>query len=158
MFAGFKSNSYLRLAAEIGRHQSSRTFGSSCLFSAPSFLPPVFSLSSNPPSSSLSPLPRCFLSASLHCTLSHPRRCPRVFHSRRWTRLPSRLSNSPACFYPRPHSDSAEPLPDMDIQAAKGSALVATPVSSLCQSSVFSAINMSVRYTIHKHEWKPYLT
>jgi hypothetical protein len=43
-------------------------------------------------------------------------------------------------------------------RAAKGSALVATPVSSLCQSSVFSAINMSVRYTIHNHQWKPYLT
>ena len=57
-----------------------------------------------------------------------------------------------------PHSDFAEPLPDMDIQAAKGSALVATPVSSLCQSSVFSAIDMSVRYTIRNHQWKPYLT
>ena len=36
-------------------------------------------------------------------------------------------------------------------RAAKGSALVATPVLSLCQSSVFSASNMSVRYPFHKH-------
>jgi hypothetical protein len=92
-------SSYLRLAAEIGRHQSSRTLGSSCLFSAPSFLAAVFSLSSNPPPPH-SPHPPGASSRRLciaRCSILDD--VP-AFHSRRWTRLPSRLSNFPVCFYP----------------------------------------------------------
>jgi hypothetical protein len=58
-----------------------------------------------------------------------------------------------------PHGPHSEVLPDMGIQGCKRFRACRNPVSSLCQSSFFSAINMSVHYTIHKsYEWKPNLT
>ncbi len=156
-------SSYLRLAAEIGRHQSSPPLGSPFLFSAPSFLAAVFLTHSEAPPRSphppVLPLGGCFLSASLPCTLSHPPDDVPAFHSRRWTTLPSRLSNPPVCFYPWPHSDSAGPLPDMDIQgcksfrACRNPRFVSLPILCLLTHQYECAL-----YHSQSYEWKPNLT
>ena len=143
------------LAAEIGRHKSSRTFGSSFLFSAPSFLAAVFLTL---PSSSLSPSPGASSRRLCNCTLFHPRLCPRFpLQEINETAIPA-FKHSGVLLSMGPTQILRNYFPIWLYRAAKGSALVATPVSSLCQSSVFFSHQMSVRYTIPKHEWKPYLT